>query len=234
MCLHELEGWKSSLGLCYRMFNGIWQNPLEGGDFHVAWYAFDFKIWHFRTKSLIQIFYSKSQSRASFWWFDRFQLFVVLKIWQNRTDFGSNLSNHQNDEPKWLTWRIYSWKNFLLRYYKEEWNICDHWLTRTPFILTLCPVRLFSSKNLLEFYFKLALIPNWILMRSIEDFFISFYIYTHIKYSYHKLNRLLFKVNSTGSEINFHQANHDSHELHERVMTTGINRISIIIITLES
>ena len=84
----------------YGVYNGIWQNTLEGADFHLAWYAFVLKIWHFRTKSLIQIFYSKSQSRASFWWFDRFQLFVVLKIWQNRTDFGSNLSNLQNVEQK--------------------------------------------------------------------------------------------------------------------------------------
>ena len=89
------------------VYNGIWQNKLEGVDFHVAWYAFVLKIWHFRTKSLIQIFSSKSQSRASFWWFDRFQLFVVLKIWQNRTDLGLNLSNYQNDEPKWLTWRFF-------------------------------------------------------------------------------------------------------------------------------
>ena len=41
-----------------------------------------------------------------------------------------------------------------------------------------------APKNLLELYFKLALIPNWILMRSIEDFFISFYIYAfHVQLS---------------------------------------------------
>ena len=36
-------------------------------------------------------FSSKNQSRASFWWFDKLQLFAVFEIWHIRSDFGSNL-----------------------------------------------------------------------------------------------------------------------------------------------
>ena len=34
-------------------------------------------------------FFSKNQSRASFWWFDKLQLFAVFGIWHIRSDFGS-------------------------------------------------------------------------------------------------------------------------------------------------
>ena len=57
----------------YGAYNPIWQKQFERGDYHVIWYAFVLRIWHFRTNSFFIIFSSKS-------WFDRFKLFDVLRI----------------------------------------------------------------------------------------------------------------------------------------------------------
>ena len=57
---------------------------------HVAWYAFVLMIWQISNQFPIHYFSTKNWSRASFWWFDKIKLFVVLVIWQIRTNFGSN------------------------------------------------------------------------------------------------------------------------------------------------
>lgn len=77
----------------YGAYNSFWKNTFEWDDFRMVWYEFVLKNWHFRTFFLILIAYSKSPSCASFWGFDRFELFDVLKIRRIRSNFWLDFVN---------------------------------------------------------------------------------------------------------------------------------------------
>ena len=58
----------------YGAYNPIWQKQFERGDYHVIWYAFVLRIWHFRNNNF------------SYFLFETLiKLFDVLRIWQIRT-----------------------------------------------------------------------------------------------------------------------------------------------------
>ena len=67
----------------YGVFNPISQKQFERGDFHVIWYAFVLRIWHFRTI----IFFSFSLRKvdltdsncSTFYGFDKFEPFIYVE-----------------------------------------------------------------------------------------------------------------------------------------------------------
>ena len=84
----------------YGAYNGIWQNPFERGDCHVAWYAFVFGIWQIRTNLLFLISLRKIDHVLRFSDLTNFNCSPFSEFDTFGAILARNLSNLQNVEQK--------------------------------------------------------------------------------------------------------------------------------------